>query len=274
MIAKSGPWFNFCLDRQPGFSATIIKPVYMKKYSRKPSVIGKFQLKLDGVAVKYVLKRSPVARLVWLRVTQNGLTVTVPGNYPIKNLEQFLSSRSKWILKHLNKRYKEVHAANQIPELFSTVKYLGVEHHVTRETDGKGHSIIRLELPESVQTMCTGGIPGSELKKWLIMQSAEVIQKTVVCFCRLMKADCNRIFIRDQKTRWGSCSNRKNLNFNWRLIMAPEEILDYVVIHEICHIKEMNHSEKFWKMVAEYCPDWKEKRNWLNKHGADLRVAI
>ncbi|MBU0727650.1 M48 family metallopeptidase, partial [Patescibacteria group bacterium] len=64
-------------------------------------------------------------------------------------------------------------------------------------------------------------------------------------------------------SRWGSCSDRKNLNFNWKLIMAPIEIIDYVVVHEMCHLKQMNHSSKFWNLVAEKMPDYKELRKWL-----------
>ena len=73
----------------------------------------------------------------------------------------------------------------------------------------------------------------------------------------------NRIFFRNQKTRWGSCSSKKNLNFNWRLILAPQEILDYVVAHELCHLKYMNHSKSFWNMVEEQIPDYKKRRKWL-----------
>ncbi|MCA9386358.1 M48 family metallopeptidase, partial [Candidatus Dojkabacteria bacterium] len=71
-------------------------------------------------------------------------------------------------------------------------------------------------------------------------------------------------------TNWGSCSSKGNLNFTWRLIFAPLEILDYVVVHELCHLKEQNHSQRFWDLVAEQVPDYKKKRIWLKKHGANL----
>ena len=80
------------------------------------------------------------------------------------------------------------------------------------------------------------------------------------------------IAIRDQKTRWGSCSAKGNLNFNWRLMLAPPRILDYVVVHELCHRKEMNHSKAFWNAVEMVLPDYKELRKWLKQYGTTLTL--
>lgn len=80
------------------------------------------------------------------------------------------------------------------------------------------------------------------------------------------------ITIRDQKTRWGSCSAKGNLNFNWRLMLAPPRILDYVVVHELCHRKEMNHSKAFWNAVEMVLPDYKELRSWLRQYGSTLTL--
>lgn len=77
----------------------------------------------------------------------------------------------------------------------------------------------------------------------------------------------NQIRIKDQHTRWGSCSTKHNLNFNWRLVLMPEYILDYVVAHEVAHLIEMNHSAKFWKVVETLYPDWQEARAWLKSNG-------
>jgi len=79
-----------------------------------------------------------------------------------------------------------------------------------------------------------------------------------------------RIQIRDQKTRWGSCSTRGTLSFNWRLVLAPFEVLDYVVVHELCHLREPNHSRRFWRVVESRRPDWRVQRDWLHKHGPEL----
>jgi predicted metal-dependent hydrolase len=79
-----------------------------------------------------------------------------------------------------------------------------------------------------------------------------------------------RIQIRDQRTRWASCSAGGNLSFNWRLVLAPLEVLDYVVVHEVCHLREPNHSRRFWRLVESRRPTWREQRDWLNEHGPEL----
>lgn len=104
---------------------------------------------------------------------------------------------------------------------------------------------------------------GRERAKLLFMERAAL-------YAEKMQVSYGRITIRDQKTRWGSCSAAGNLNFNWRLILAPEEVLDYVVIHELAHRKEMNHSAAFWKIVEGEMPYYRTQRNWLKKNGSFL----
>ncbi|MFY9394281.1 MAG: M48 family metallopeptidase, partial [Halanaerobiales bacterium] len=82
----------------------------------------------------------------------------------------------------------------------------------------------------------------------------------------------NKIFIRDQKTRWGSCSSKGNLNFNWRLIMAPLSIMDYIVVHELVHLIHPNHGRDFLKLVESVIPDYKEKKQWLRINGYRLKI--
>lgn len=80
------------------------------------------------------------------------------------------------------------------------------------------------------------------------------------------------ITVRDQKTRWGSCSSRGTLSFNYRLIFAPPEVLDYVVVHELCHLTHMNHSKDFWNMVGSVMPEYKTYKSWLREHGHELTL--
>ena len=79
-----------------------------------------------------------------------------------------------------------------------------------------------------------------------------------------------RVTIREQKTRWGSCSSKNNLNFNWKLIMAPPPVLDYVVIHELCHLHEFNHSPRFWQLVEAQMPEYESWKKWLKNHGREM----
>lgn len=104
-------------------------------------------------------------------------------------------------------------------------------------------------------------------KNELIAKAKEVLPPKVEHLAEKVGVKYNRVTVRCQKTRWGSCSSKKNLNFNCLLILCPEEIQDYVIIHELCHLKELNHSSAFWKEVEKYCPDYKAHRNWLKNNG-------
>lgn len=110
-----------------------------------------------------------------------------------------------------------------------------------------------------------------ELEK-LADQACEVIPERVAYFAPLAGVTYGRITIRNQKTRWGSCSAKGNLNFNCLLMLAPPEVLDYVVVHELCHRKEMNHSSRFWSEVRRILPDYKERERWLKENGRQLML--
>ena len=100
----------------------------------------------------------------------------------------------------------------------------------------------------------------------------EYFTKRVEHYIQLTGGSYTRITIRDQKTRWGSRSTSGTLSFNYRLMYAPLKVLDYVVVHELCHITHMNHSKEFWSMVASILPDYKESRRWLKEHGMELNI--
>lgn len=98
-----------------------------------------------------------------------------------------------------------------------------------------------------------------------IERAMKVFPERIAYYAGLMGVTYGRVTLREQKTRWGSCSSNGNLNFNWKLVLMPPEILDYVVVHELAHRIEMNHSERFWKIVEEVLPDYRERRKWLKE---------
>ena len=113
--------------------------------------------------------------------------------------------------------------------------------------------------------------PLSEAEQRLYRDKArEIFEQKVSYYAQMMGVSYGRIAIRDQKTRWGSCSGKGNLNFNCLLMMAPDEVVDYVVVHELCHLIEMNHSKAFWAQVEQVMPDYKKHRKWLKDHGNEI----
>ena len=110
--------------------------------------------------------------------------------------------------------------------------------------------------------------------RYLVGDAKRLIPPRVEQFASEMGVEYNRITIRSQRTRWGSCSSKKNLNFNCLLMLAPDEVVDYVIVHELCHLREMNHSRKFWAEVERVLPDYKLSRDWLKRHGDELMAQL
>jgi len=128
---------------------------------------------------------------------------------------------------------------------------------------------LQKHMPKEIQPMLTE----AEVRA-LADKAASRIPERVRMFAPLVGVTYGRVTIRSQKTRWGSCSAKGNLNFNCLLMMAPPEVLDYVVVHELCHRKEMNHSARFWAEVERACPDYKTPKKWLREHGNALIARL
>lgn len=158
------------------------------------------------------------------------VTVRAPRSASEKDIEEILKKKKAWISKHIEKIKK------------------------TKE---------RLEAEPTEKLTREKVIALAE-------EALEVIPTRVEYFARVIGVTYGKITIRNQKTRWGSCSSKGNLNFNCLLMLAPPEVLDYVVVHELCHRKQMNHSKAFWSEVEKVLPDYKEARKWLKEEGSQM----
>ena len=134
--------------------------------------------------------------------------------------------------------------------------------------DAHGAWIAKTIKRQSQQTV-PGAADEAEQKR-LRQKAKEVIRARVEYYAPKMGVTYKRIFIKEQKTRWGSCSAAGNLNFNWKLILIDEELLDYVVVHELAHRKEMNHSPRFWRVVEDTMPEYRKYQKWLKENGRGL----
>ena len=153
------------------------------------------------------------------------------------------------------------------PDLTVTVRapYRATKREIARILKEKEPWILK-----QIAVMKANQLPAlseTELKQ-LIARAHKVIPERVAFFAEQMGITYGRISIRKQKTRWGSCSSKGNLNFNCLLLLTPPEVLDYVVVHELCHRIEMNHSKAFWNEVEKVLPDYRVAKDWLKKEGA------
>ncbi len=143
-----------------------------------------------------------------------------------------------------------------------------------RMSDSNIEKFIKDKTPwieKHLERMCAGydhaePFTNDEIKE-LAERALVAIPQKAEKLAREMGVSYGRITIRNQVSRWGSCSSKKNLNFNCLLMLCPEDVLDYVIVHELCHLRHMNHSKEFWADVERYCPDWKAHREWLKVNG-------
>jgi len=112
--------------------------------------------------------------------------------------------------------------------------------------------------------------PQQVLDEWLQETAEKIFNEKVKFWGERMQVECAKVTVKDQKTLWGSCSQKGNLNFSWRLLKAPEAVLDYLVIHELAHLKHMGHDDEYWNFVSQWCPDYKLHRRWLRNHTKEL----
>lgn len=166
---------------------------------------------------------------------EKGVIVRIPVGFSQKQLGEFFQEKEEWITRYYLK-YKE-----------------------TQEKINKKRGAMTSHQREALQ-------------KRYREAAKEYIPKRVEFYKQFVSGDYSRITIRDQKTRWGSCSASGTLSFSWRLMLAPPAILDYVVVHELCHFEHMNHSREFWQAVENILPDYKQRRDWLKEHGAELML--
>jgi predicted metal-dependent hydrolase len=225
-------------------------------------------------AIPYRIRRSDRALHARILVGADGVEVVVPRRFPLRNVEPFVQEKRPWIertLRRLRESEAEFPPANSAPG--GDVPYLGerlslivrtdawrTRAHVTRREAG-----LRVSLgPET---------PLREaLEAWYRKQArAEIAPRLDAAVARAGRR-YERLQIRNQRSRWASCSTTGTMSFNWRLLLAPAEILDYVVEHEVAHLDVQDHSQRFWRLLASRCPDWREHELWLRRHGHALRL--
>ena len=163
------------------------------------------------------------------------VTVRAPMYAPQSDIERILREKEGWIQKHIEK----------------------IREQEAKKKETQGESAEREYLTNE------------EIKK-LADKALQHIPKRVSYYAKQIGVTYGKIIIRNQKTRWGSCSSKGNLNFNCLLMLTPPEVIDYVVVHELCHRKEMNHYKAFWAEVEKVLPDYKEQVKWLKENGGQI----
>jgi predicted metal-dependent hydrolase len=225
-------------------------------------------LKIDGKSVEIILRTNPRARRFIVKVdpATGEVSVVAPSPRSFDRALDFARKEKDWIAGRL----ADVPEPVQL-ELGSAILFKGVEH-VIRSGEGKGTPVwIDRDTPRP--TIRVGGHSEHaqrRLMDWLKREARRKIDERVAEYAALLGVRPKRITIRDTSSRWGSCSSARSLSFSWRLILAPPAVLDYVVAHEVAHLRELNHRPRFWRLVELLVPEIEKSQAWLSDHGALL----
>jgi hypothetical protein len=216
-------------------------------------------------AIAYTVRRSARARRVRVSVDAvRGVEVVLPQRCAEREAAAAISELEPWI----NRRLAELERARSVlAARGATVPYLGETLRLVAEPGRR-----RVHRRGSDLLVPAGADQTLALERFYRRAAHREVSERLERACREAGMRYSRLTIRGQRTRWASCSRSGAMSFNWRLLLAPEAILDYVVWHEVCHLEVMDHSPRFWTLVAGRCPDYRRHVRWLRVNGSTLSL--
>lgn len=217
--------------------------------------------------VTYRLVRRPGMRTIRFAFTEDGLRVSCHPRVPVREIERALKERSSWLLRHAHlldpAPAPALSDGAMLPLLDGEIELgLALSPRASwrfREDDAR--LTVYAPSPDDVDRV---------VGAWYRAMATRFLGEMVLARAPQMDVDVPPLTIRDTRSRWGSCSTSGRVNLSWRLVMAPHEVADYVVVHELAHLREMNHAKAFWDVVASVAPHYDRPRRWLKAHGDEL----
>jgi len=226
-------------------------------------------------AIAYRIRRSRRARRARIVVDGTGVEVVVPPLFPDSGVEPFVEEKRAWIERTLL-RMVESEAEHPPARLVDggQVPYLGEQLRLrVRVEPGRARAHVVRRGPVLHVAVPRSAVVRDAVERWYRRRAREEVALRLERATRRAGVTHEGLQIRGQRTRWASCSSTGAMSFNWRLLLAPAEIVDYVVEHEVAHLEVLDHSDRFWSLLASRCPRWRERERWLRAHGHALRLA-
>jgi predicted metal-dependent hydrolase len=236
---------------------------------RRPSEPSSIQVEFDRAIYLVRLRRHRQARRYTLRIdaASRDVVLTMPPRGAVKEARDFAQKHGGWIAARL-KRLPEAAPFEHGIDL----PLRGVPHCIVHRRGMRGTVWSEIDDGGNRLLCVAGEAPhiNRRVGDFLKRQAARDLEAAVARHAGALGVKVRRICVRDQASRWGSCSNTGVLSFSWRLILAPSFVLDYLAAHEVAHLVELNHSPKFWRLVGRIYPDFERAKTWLDRHGGDL----
>ena len=244
--------------------------LFGKKSPAPPVPLPPLTVDIEGRDVVVQLKRNAKARRMVLRLARDGagFTLTMPKRQGVAAAREFLLQSKIWMqntLAHRGRASDDDDAQNLLLR--------GTAVAITRTCTTRG--LVRLD--DATGTL---HVPGTDahwkrrLTDWLKLQAEQDLRVASQCYAEKMQCRFTKLSVRDQQSRWGSCTSDGALSYSWRLILAPAFVLDYVAAHEVAHLREMNHGPRFWRLVLTHCADTRKAQQWLKANGHTLHHMV
>jgi predicted metal-dependent hydrolase len=235
-------------------------------------------VRLGGREVDYRVVRSRTARNLRVRVGPNGVEVVQPSSRNEEDVHAFLVTNERWVIDQLDRAERLRRLRPAARRRAGEILFRGetTRVRVVCTTSRSAGNAVRLIDGEIVVSQGTGSRTSAarSLESWLRREARREIGSRLRVTTARLSQHPERVYVMGQRTKWGNCSSRRNLSFNWRLILAPEYVLRYLVTHEAVHLAIPNHSAKFWLSVQSLCRDTEKARQWLCRHQARLQVDL
>ena len=224
--------------------------------------------------IPYDLIRSRKRRrTISLLIKEDGrITVSVPYRTPEAEIERFLEERKSWICRKLSEKERLKKEAEKAFLPGEEFLFLGEWYPLAVEENGHREPPLKLSFGRFILNSDAAGEAREAFIEWYRKEAKEVIVNRAEIYSHRLQLFPMKIRITNARCRWGSCSRDNCLALSWRMIMAPLSIIDYVLMHELAHLKEKNHSRRFWGYLESILPDYRERRFWLKKNGHLLHL--
>ncbi len=236
---------------------------------RRSSEPQTIEIPFDGSTYPVLVRRHRQARRYTLRIqaATREVILTIPPRGTLTEASAFAQKHGGWIAARLGRLPEAIPFADGV-----VLPLRGVPHRITHR--GRSRGTVWTELAAGGDALlCVAGLaPHIERRvgDFLRREAKRDLEAACGRYADALGLAFRRVTVRDQSSRWGSCSTAGMLSFSWRLILAPSQVLDYLAAHEVAHLLEMNHSARFWRLVQRICPDHQSAKAWLDAHGADL----
>jgi predicted metal-dependent hydrolase len=236
------------------------------------------RITINGRPVDYRVRRARHNSRLRIRVGVGGVEVLQPSSREESEIEAFIHAHGTWVLDQLDRTDRLRHAVRITSTPTGEILLRGIPTLVEVDDTPRCRGSNRVLWQPDVLIVARGRgatiPPAKSLENWLRRQARALIEPLVDMYADRLAVTPGRIYVMNQRTKWGNCSRLRNLSFNWRLVLAPDPVLRYLVAHETCHLAVPDHSQRFWLALQSICPESERARQWLVANGHHLLIDL